>query len=94
MRRSWILSLRSAIKRLGRFDRSGREIQSPRIGACPDPAAVVGTGDEHKRAFRDAYHQLDARIRLFIALRIDKLDRMALKRRIDDIGRKTMTYET
>ena len=55
---------------------------------------MVGTGDEHKRAFRDASHQLDARIRLFIALRIDKLDRMALKRRIDDIGRKTMTYET
>ena len=53
----------------------------------PDPAAVEGTDDECKRAFRDAYHQLDARIRLFIALPIDKLDRMALKRRADEIGR-------
>ena len=53
----------------------------------PDPAAVEGTDDECKRAFRDAYHQLDARIRLFIALLIDKLDRMALKRRADEIGR-------
>ena len=53
----------------------------------PDPAVVEGTEDECKRAFRDAYHQLDARIRLFIALLIDKLDRMALKRRADEIGR-------
>jgi arsenate reductase (thioredoxin) len=53
----------------------------------PDPAAVEGIDDECKRAFRDAYHQLDARIRLFIALPIDKLERMALKRRADEIGR-------
>ena len=53
----------------------------------PDPAAVEGTDNECKRAFRDAYHQLDARIRLFIALPIDNLDRMALKRRADEIGR-------
>jgi arsenate reductase len=55
----------------------------------PDPAAVEGTEDERKRAFRDAYHQLDARIRLLIALPIDKLDRMALQRRVDEIGRTT-----
>jgi len=54
----------------------------------PDPAAVEGTESERKRAFRDAYHQLDSRIRLFIALPIDKLDRMALKRRTDEIGRE------
>jgi arsenate reductase len=55
----------------------------------PDPAAVEGTEDEQRRAFRDACHQLDARIRLFIALPIDKLDRMVLKRRADEIGRST-----
>jgi hypothetical protein len=59
----------------------------------PDPAGVEGTVDECKRAFRNAYHQLDGRIRLFIALPIDKLDRMALKRRTDEIGRKTTTDE-
>ena len=53
----------------------------------PDPAAVEGTEDQRKRAFRDAYHQLDARIRLLIAVPIYKLDRMALKRRVDEIGR-------
>jgi arsenate reductase len=52
-----------------------------------DPAAVEGTEGERKRAVRDAYHQLDARIRLFIGLPIDKLDRMVLKRRADEIGK-------
>jgi arsenate reductase len=59
----------------------------------PDPAAVEGSEDERKRAFRHAFHQLDARIRLFIALPIDKLDRMVLQRRADEIGRKTTTDE-
>src|SRR5580700_1413427 len=53
----------------------------------PDPAAVDGTEDQRRQAFRDAYRQLEARIKLFIALPIEKLDRMALKRRADDIGR-------
>jgi arsenate reductase len=53
----------------------------------PDPAAVAGTEDRRKRAFRDACRQLEARIKLFIALPIDKLDRMSLKRRADEIGR-------
>ena len=52
-----------------------------------DPAAVEGTESERKRAFSDTYHRLDARIRLFIALPIDKLDRMVLKRRADEIGK-------
>ena len=52
----------------------------------PDPAAVEGTEDRRRRAFRDACHQLETRIRLFVALPVDKLDRMALKRRADEIG--------
>jgi len=53
----------------------------------PDPAAVEGIEDRRKLAFRDACHQLEARIKLFIALPIDKLDRLALKSRADEIGR-------
>jgi protein-tyrosine-phosphatase len=52
----------------------------------PDPAAVVGSGSQRTQAFRVAYRQLDARIKLFIALPIDKLDRMAIKRKVDQIG--------
>ena len=53
----------------------------------PDPAAVTGTQEECRRAFREACRQLEARIKLFVALPIDKLDRMSLKRRADEIGR-------
>jgi arsenate reductase (thioredoxin) len=55
----------------------------------PDPAAVEGTEEERRRAFRDAFRRLEARIKLFIALPINKLDRMALKRRAGEIGRST-----
>jgi arsenate reductase len=58
----------------------------------PDPAAVEGTDDQRRQAFRDVCRQLEARIKLFIALPIDKLDRMSLKRRADDIGR-SIEYE-
>ena len=53
----------------------------------PDPSAAEGTDEERRRAFRDAYSRLEARIKLFLALAIEKLDRMALKRRADEIGR-------
>jgi arsenate reductase (thioredoxin) len=53
----------------------------------PDPAAVEGTEDQRRQAFRDAHRQLEARIKLFVALPVDKLDRMAIKRHVDDIGR-------
>jgi arsenate reductase len=52
----------------------------------PDPAAAAGTETERIRAFRDAYRQLESRIKLFVALPIDKLDRMAVKREIEQIG--------
>src|SRR5438067_1599164 len=53
----------------------------------PDPAAITGTQEECRRAFREACRQPEARIKLFVALPIDKLDRMALKHRADQIGR-------
>jgi arsenate reductase (thioredoxin) len=53
----------------------------------PDPAAVGGTEDECRRAFREAYHRLEARIKLFVSLPMDKLDRMAIKRQVENIGR-------
>jgi len=53
----------------------------------PDPAAVEGSEEHRRQAFRDACRQLEARIKLFTAPPIDKLDRLALKRRADQIGR-------
>jgi arsenate reductase len=53
----------------------------------PDPAAAEGTEAERMAAFRDACQRLEARIKLFVALPLDKLDRLASKRRADEIGR-------
>ena len=53
----------------------------------PDPAAVEGAEAEQRRAFRDAYLALENRIKRFVALPIDKLDRLAIKRKVDEIGR-------
>src|SRR3984893_11495893 len=52
-----------------------------------DPAAVEGTEAEKRRAFRDAYLVLENRIKLFTSLRLDALDRLAVKRNVDEIGR-------
>ncbi len=53
----------------------------------PDPAAVDGSDAERRRAFRDAYLALENRIKIFVALPIDKLYRLAIKRQVDEIGR-------
>ena len=52
-----------------------------------DPAAVTGTEAQQRKAFRDAYLALENRIKIFVALPIDKLDRLAIKRQADEIGR-------
>ena len=52
----------------------------------PDPAAIEGTEAERRRAFRAAYLALEDRIKIFVALPIDKLDRLAIKRQVDEIG--------
>jgi len=54
----------------------------------PDPAAVRGTAEEVQAAFRNAFLMLDRRISLFLCLPVASLDRLALKREIDKIGRQ------
>jgi arsenate reductase (thioredoxin) len=51
-----------------------------------DPAAVEGTEEERARAFNKAFRELDARLKVFTSLRLDMLDRMALQRKLDEIG--------
>jgi arsenate reductase (thioredoxin) len=54
----------------------------------PDPAAVEGTPEEIERAFRDAFMTLDRRISLLLCLPLESLDKLAIKREIDRIGRE------
>lgn len=53
----------------------------------PDPAAVKGTEEQVGMAFREAFIFLDRRISLFLNLPLSSMDRLALKRELDDIGR-------
>lgn len=53
----------------------------------PDPAAVQGSDEDKRRAFRAAFSTLSNRINLFLNLPFAKLDRLALKRSLDEVGR-------
>jgi arsenate reductase (thioredoxin) len=53
----------------------------------PDPAAVQGTDDEQRKAFREAFIVLRRRIELFVSLPFEKLTRFALEERVQQIGR-------
>ena len=54
----------------------------------PDPAAVEGTDTEKALAFADTYRMLNNRISIFVNLPIASLDRLALQKRISDIGKQ------
>jgi arsenate reductase len=53
----------------------------------PDPAAVEGADEVRAHAFREAARQLTNRIRLFIDLPFESLDRLSLQSRVKAIGR-------
>ncbi len=52
-----------------------------------DPAAVAGSFDAKRRAFSEAFAEMNRRISLFTSLPLAKLDAMAIKRELDQIGR-------
>src|SRR5262249_45806462 len=54
----------------------------------PDPAAVNGTTEEIERAFREAFFLLDRRISLLLCLPVASIDRLSLKKEIDNIGKQ------
>lgn len=53
----------------------------------PDPAAAEGTEAEKRLAFADAYRMLNNRISIFVSLPMQTIDRLALQKRLDEIGR-------
>src|ERR1700683_3797251 len=54
----------------------------------PDPAAVRGTTEEIKRAYREAFLILERRIVLFLCLPLATIDKLAIKKEIDQIGHR------
>lgn len=53
----------------------------------PDPVAAVGTEAQRRVAFADTHRMLYQRISIFTSLPMTSLDNVALKRRLDEIGR-------
>ncbi|MGX5652072.1 arsenate reductase ArsC [Hydrogenophaga borbori] len=51
-----------------------------------DPAAVTGTEEKRRQAFNDALLVLSRRIAIFLALPLDKLDRLSLQKELGRIG--------
>jgi arsenate reductase len=52
-----------------------------------DPAAVEGPETVRRAAFRRAFVVLERRIELFTHLRLEALDRLSLRARLDEIGK-------
>ena len=57
----------------------------------PDPASVEGSDAAKAIAFADAFRMLNQRISIFLNLPLASLDRMALQRRLDAIGKTAQT---
>jgi ArsR family transcriptional regulator, arsenate/arsenite/antimonite-responsive transcriptional repressor / arsenate reductase (thioredoxin) len=51
-----------------------------------DPVTFEGTEDDQRRRFAMSYRAVENRIKLFTQLKIEALDRLALQRRIKQIG--------
>ena len=58
-----------------------------------DPAAVEGNDDQKRRAFTKTFRHIMNRVRIFVSLPLDKLDKLAIKREMDDIGHMRDTEE-
>ncbi|MDZ7864186.1 arsenate reductase ArsC [Acidovorax sp.] len=52
----------------------------------PDPSSAEGTTEEVDKAFRDTALILKRRIELLLALPLEKLDALAIKRHVQEIG--------
>jgi arsenate reductase (thioredoxin) len=54
----------------------------------PDPAVVAGSPEQIEKAFLDAFMLLDRRISLFLCLPLSSLDKLAIQKEVDRIGRQ------
>jgi protein-tyrosine-phosphatase len=55
----------------------------------PDPSAAQGTEAAKHNAFADAHRMLYQRIGIFVNLPLASLGKLALQKKLDEIGRKT-----
>jgi len=53
----------------------------------PDPAAVEGSDDDKRKAFSATFRHLSTRIGIFTSLPMDKLDKLSLQKKLNEIGK-------
>jgi protein-tyrosine-phosphatase len=53
----------------------------------PDPAAVEGSDEQKRWAFTETFRYLSNRINIFTSLPMDKLDKLSLQKKLDEIGK-------
>ena len=57
----------------------------------PDPAAVEGSEIDKRTAFSQTFRELENRVKAFTSLRLEALDRIKLKAKLDEIGQSHAT---
>jgi arsenate reductase (thioredoxin) len=60
--------------------------------SSPDPILAEGVEWERKQAFARIMSELERRLRIFISLPLESLDRMSLKTNVDEIGRSQPSH--
>ncbi|MGZ5916384.1 MAG: arsenate reductase ArsC [Methyloceanibacter sp.] len=60
----------------------------------PDPAQAEGSEAERHLAFADALRMLSNRIGIFVSLPFDRLSKLSLQAKLDDIGRASVSVAT
>ena len=58
-----------------------------------DPAAFRGTAHEERAVFFRVYTALESRIKIFTSLRLDDIDTLSLRNRLNEIGRLSSASE-
>ena len=77
----------SLMNRLGREHfRAFSEPMTAHWGVA-DPAKAEGSDEHRQKVFATIYGQLANRIRIFLSLPLEKIDRIVLKKKLDDIGK-------
>jgi arsenate reductase len=52
-----------------------------------DPSRVEGSDDDRRKAFSATFRHLSARLGIFTSLPLDKLDKLSLQKKLDEIGK-------
>ncbi len=56
-----------------------------------DPAAVTGTDEEKRQAFKNVFYGIHSRLKILLALPLEKLNAMSIQEELRNIGKTTTT---